>query len=257
MGEVIELKQVKKRRRRAGSFAWLWGVLLMIIMLALGFGLAQSSLFNIRTIEVEGISHLTREEVVELSGLTLGEHIYAANIDKAQNMIASNFWVQQTEVRRKLPSTIVITVTERVPAAAITTADGLYIVDSAGVLLMKQKLLDGLSVLAVSGISNIDKDTWLGTQIKNDALDDALALIRQMDEASAAVIAEIDVSDRQRIIAHTTYGVDIYLGDKSDFVNKYALAMKILQNESQKGLVESVDYIDVALPDQPVLSYLT
>lgn len=258
MGEVIELaEEKKKRRRRAGSFAWLWGVLLLIAALVVGFGVAQSSLFNIRAIEVNGISHLTREEVLELSGLTPGVHIYEANLTRAENMIASNFWVQQVKVERKLPSTVVITVEERVPTAAITTADGLYIVDSAGVLLLRQKLLDGLAVLVISGIDDIPDDVRLGTQLENAALTDALAVIRQMDEGAAAIIAEIDMADSQRIVAHTTYGVDIYLGDKTDFVNKFKLAMQILQNEAQKGLLESVAYIDVALLDQPVLSYLT
>ena len=78
-----------------------------------------------------------------------------------------------------------------------------------------------------------------------------------MDETSAAVISEINVSNNQRIIAHTTYGVDIYLGDKADFANKFKLAMQILQNENKKGLMESLDYIDVTLVEQPVLAYLS
>ena len=258
MGSVVSLaEEKKKRRRRAGSFAWLWTVLLLIAALALGFGLAQSSIFNIRAIEVTGISHITREDVLNLSGLNPGEHIYAANLDKAENMIATNLWVEQVEVKRKLPSTVVINVQERVPSAAITTKEGLYIVDTAGVLLSRPKLLDGLSMLVVSGISDIPADVRLGTQLDNGGLSAALAVIRQMDEQAAAVIAEINVADSQRIIAHTTYGVDFYLGDKSDFADKFSLAMQILQNETNKGLLESLDYIDVALLDQPVLAYLS
>lgn len=257
MGEIVDLKQEKKRRKRAGSLAWLWKVLLMIVMMALGFGLAQSSLFNIRTIEVNGLSYLERDTVVKLSELQVGEHIYAANIGKAATMIGTNIWVQSVEVERKLPSTIVINVQERVPAAAVTTNSGLYVVDSGGVLLLRQKLLDGLAVLAVSGVTDIPEDAKLGGQIESPALADALTVIRQMDEQAAAVVAEIDVSNTQKITAHTTYGVDICLGDKSDFAAKFELAMLIMEQEDAKGRRESLDYIDVSLPDQPVLAYLT
>ncbi len=256
MGEVIELAEVKKRRRRAGSLAWLWTTLLMLAMLALGFGVSQSSLLNIRSVEVNGISHLTREEVLESSGITAGTHIYEANLDKAQTMIAANFWVENVTVERKLPSTVIINVTERVPAAAITTADGLYVVDASGVLLLRQKLLDGLSVLVVSGVSDIPQDARPGSQLDNAALNDALVVIRQMDETSAAVIAEIDMTNRQKIIAHTTYGVDIYLGDKKEFADKFELAMQIMQEEAKQNRMESIKYIDVSLVEQPVLAYL-
>lgn len=256
MGKIVDLSKEKKRRKRAGSIAWLWRVLLMLSMLVLGFGLAQSSLFNIRAIEVNGLSHLTREEVLEASELQPGEHIYAANLDKAENMIAANFWVQSVTVERKLPSTVVINVEERVPAAAVTTPLGLFVVDSSGVLLLRQKLLDGLSVLAVSGIDDIPDDVRLGEQLESSALADALTVIRQMDEQAGAVIAEIDMSNTQKIIARTTYGVDIYLGDKRDFAAKFTLAQQIMAQEADKGRQESLDYVDVSLPDQPVLAYL-
>ena len=163
MGDVIELAREKKKRRRVGSLAWLWTTLLLLAALVLGFGVAQSSLFNIRQIEVNGVSRLTPEEVVKISGLITGEHIYEANLTKAKNMIAANLWVQGVEIKRRLPATVVINVEERVPAAVITTADGLFVVDASGVLLMRQKLVDGMSVLAVSGIDDISPDVRLGT----------------------------------------------------------------------------------------------
>ena len=45
-------------------------------------------------------------------------------------------------------------------------------------------------------------------------------------------------------------------GTKSDFGKKFTVAMEIIDSERRKGLLESVDYIDVSLPEQPVLSYL-
>lgn len=257
MGEIVDLKQEKKRRKRAGNLVWVWKTLLVLLALALGFGVAHSSLFYIRTIEVNGLSQLSREEIIEISDLEVGEQIYAANLGKAKTMISTNIWVQQVDVRRKLPNTVVIDVQERVPAAAVTTKDGLYVVDSTGVLLMKKKLLDGLSVLVVSGISDIPDDARLGQPLENAALNDALTVIRQMSEEVAAVVAEIDVTNTQKIIARTSFGVDIYLGDRSDFAAKFDLAMQIMKQEDGKGRMESLDYIDVSLPEQPVLAYLT
>jgi len=261
LGKVVSFeaeknKRKKQKRRRIGSLAWLGWVCLMLLALMLGYGFAQSSLFNVRSIEVNGLNRLNREDIVALSGFQLGEHIYEANLNKAQTMIKTNFWVEQVEVERKLPSSLIINIRERVPVAAVITQESLYIVDFSGMLLLKQKLLNGLSVIPIAGVSGIDPDMKLGTTLENDGVAVALAVIRQMDEHSSAVVSELDVSNQQNIVAHLSYGVDCYLGDKSNFGQKFSVAMEILQSERQKGLLESVNYIDVSLPEQPVLSYL-
>ena len=254
--EAEKSKRKKQKRRRTGSLAWLGWVCLMLIALVLGYGIAQSSLFNVRNIEVNGVNRLAKEDVVALSGFQIGEHIYEANLNKAQTMIKTNFWVEQVSIERQLPSSLIINIKERVPVAAIITPESLYIVDFSGTLLLKQKLLNGLSVIPIAGVSDIDPNMKLGTVLENDAVSVALAVIRQMDEHSSAVVSELDVSNPQNIIAHFSYGVDCYLGDKSNFGQKFSVAMEILQSERQKGLLESVNYIDVSLPEQPVLSYL-
>ena len=256
MGEVVSFEAERKRRRkRAGSFAWLGWLLVMLASLALGFGFAQSSFFNIRSIEFNGNHHVGDEELLAISGLSVGEHIYAANIDRAETMLRTNLWVQQVSITRQLPSTLVIDVAERVPAAAITGRDGLYILDANGILLMKKKLLDGLSVIVLSGIDEPSESITPGTVLEGDKLDAAMAVIHQMDETTAALVAEMDVADTQNITIHTSYGVDFYMGDKNDFMNKFTIGLQILQTEAEKGMMDSLKYIDVSLTEQPVLSY--
>ena len=185
MGKVVSFEaevNKRKKRRRVGSLAWLGWVCLMLIALTLGYGFAQSSIFNLRSIEVNGTSRLSDEDIIKLSGFTLGEHIYEANINKAQTMIKTNFWVEQVSIERKLPSTLIINIKERVPVAAIIMPESLYIVDFSGTLLLKQKLLDGLTVIPIAGVSNIDPDMKLGTAMENESVTVALAVIRQMDE---------------------------------------------------------------------------
>lgn len=260
MGKVVsfeaEVKKRKKKRRHVGSFTWIIWVLLMICALLLGYGFARSPVFNVRSITVTGNIHLTDEEALALSGLELGEHIYASNIYRAQTMLETNLWVEEAKVERHLPAKISITIKERTATAAITTADGLLVVDASGVLLSKQKLLDGLSVIVISGIAELDTEAAPGEVLESDQLEAAMAVIRQMDEQSAGVISELDVSNTQGIMAHTTYGVDFYLGDKSEFAKKYKLAVDILNSEASKGMLEKLDCINVSLPDQPVLTYL-
>ena len=182
MGKVVsfEAEVNKRKKRRVGSLAWIGWVCLMLIALALGYGFAQSSIFNVRSIEVNGVSRISKEDIVALSGFTLGGHIYEANLNKAQTMIKTNLWAEQVSVERRLPSTLVINVIERVPVAAIITQDSLYIVDFSGTLLLKQKLLDGLAVIAVSGITGLDPDIKLGSVLEPGGGGVALSVIKQM-----------------------------------------------------------------------------
>lgn len=256
MGEVVSFETERKRRRKhAGSFAWLGWLLVMLVSLALGFGFAQSAVFDIRSIEFNGNHHVSDEELLAISGLAVGEHIYAANLDRAETMLRTNLWVQQVSITRRLPATLVVDVTERVPAAAITGRDGLYILDATGMLLMKKRLLEGLSVIVLSGIDEPSESITPGTVLEGDGLDAAMAVIHQMDKDTAALVAEMDVADTQNITVHTSYGVDFYMGDKNDFMKKFTVGLQILQTEAEKGMMDNLKYIDVSLPEQPVLSY--
>lgn len=261
MGEVIDMekasKKIRRKKRRVGSLTWIFISMFFFGAMICGFGFARSAFFNIQTINVSGNSSVSTDTILGLSGFTRGEHIYAVDLEKAEIFIGTNHWMQSVTVTRDLPSTINIEVLERVPVAGINTSEGLYVIDATGVLLEKRTLVDGISVMIIAGAETIDVDTKLGTVLDGTRLQVALSVILQMSKDALGMISEINVKDTQNIIAYTTSGVEIYLGDKSEFLSKYAVAMQILNTEDAKGNLANLDYIDVSIYEKPTLAYET
>ena len=267
MGKVVSMEEHKKkkkktvkklklpRRRRAGSFRWLFIVLLMLACLVAGYSFSHSVFFQVREIRVSGTTELTAEKVIELSGIEKGQQIFEINTSRAERMIATNYWVEQVDVKRVLPATIDITVKERVAVAAISTPACIILVDGGGYVLGVQRLLDGLPLMILSGASDVPTNVLPGEQLTSKSIAEGLSVVTQMTEESASTISELNIANTQNIIAHTVYGVDFYLGDKGSFMKKYEIAMQILQSEDEKGNLNKLKYVDVSIPSQPTLSY--
>ena len=208
-----------------------------------------------REIRVSGVTELTAEKVVELSGIQKGQQIFEINTSRAERMITTNYWVDQVDVKRVLPATIDITVKERIAVAAISTPDCILLVDGGGYVLGVQRLLDGLPLMILSGAGDVPTNVLPGEQLTSKSIAEGLSVVAQMTEESASTISELNIANTQNIIAHTVYGVDFYLGDKGSFMKKYEIAMQILQSEDEKGNLNKLKYVDVSIPSQPTLSY--
>lgn len=63
------------------------------------------------------------------------------------------------------------------------------------------------------------------------------------------------MGDIQNILAYTAGGVEIRLGDQENFAAKYALLLKILEELSKNAKLDSASYIDIGIPEKPVIYY--
>ena len=102
------------RKRRSGrvlSFS--------LILVIVGVILASVTMFfKTNQIVVTGVQKHTEEEVISASGLSLGENLFAVNEFEVERRIKEAFpYVGDVEIRRRLPDTFLLNVTERIPVA--------------------------------------------------------------------------------------------------------------------------------------------
>lgn len=154
MGQVVSISDHKKRKRRRGGFRWMRIIFVCLVCMIIGFGISQSSLFHVKNIEVVGNSRIDSELIIDLSGITEGQHMYSFRAGRAETMIATNPWVDTVEVSRSLSGTVTISITERTATAAVVAGDGVLIVDKNGYVLQKQELFDGLSHVLIIGVDD-------------------------------------------------------------------------------------------------------
>ena len=103
-----------------GTAAW-WGPRL----------LAEMSFFRLRRVQVVGARYVPADSIVALLGVDTTRSVWDET-DELVARVRSHPQVSEVEIARRVPGTLVVTITERVPVAFIPTARGLEPLDAAG-----------------------------------------------------------------------------------------------------------------------------
>ena len=93
--------------------------IMLLVLLAIGFGVYQSSLFKIREVSIEGTQYLSEERIRELAVIPEGSTLLRIRFNDILASIEAEPWVEKVEIHRSFPSTVVITITERKVVAIV------------------------------------------------------------------------------------------------------------------------------------------
>ncbi|OUQ81120.1 FtsQ-type POTRA domain-containing protein [Flavonifractor sp. An100] len=115
----------RRRRRGRGRLGPLFKILCAIaVVVALTMG--ATVFFQVETIVVSGNSRYTQEQVIEASGIQIGDNLYRMNkFQVAQDIREKLPYIGEVSIRRGLPSTILISITEWEAVARIEAPDPL------------------------------------------------------------------------------------------------------------------------------------
>lgn len=134
-----------RSRRRRGRFSGLYKVL-SVMLVAAAVVLACVVFFRINSVEVSGNVHYTAEEIIEASGIEIGDNLVGLSRSRVSAAICTKLpYVENVNIRKVLPDKVVLRVSERVAAASVETAEGRWLISAQGKLLEK----DGGAVRSV------------------------------------------------------------------------------------------------------------
>jgi cell division septal protein FtsQ len=121
---------------------------------------AQSHVLQIKRIVLHGNERLSNGEVLAVLGGLRGQSLLWADLDVWRRRLLSSPWVRDADLRRSLPSTVEVVVSERRPIG-IGRLDGqMYLFDEHGVIIdeygpqyadVDLPVVDGLSASAGAG----------------------------------------------------------------------------------------------------------
>ena len=127
----------KSRKYRRGRFVPLLRVLFFILVCA-ALAVAMTIFFKVEQITVGGNDRYTAEEVVDVSGIELGENMFMLNkYDVISRLTRELPYISTVQLRRRLPSTMAIEVTETQAVAAVESAKAWWLIGADGKLLEK------------------------------------------------------------------------------------------------------------------------
>jgi cell division protein FtsQ len=116
---------------------------------------ALQRLFEIRSVAVEGVQHLTKQEVLDLVKLKPGTALHHIVTTAIKERVESHPWVQEAVVTRVPFHELRISVIERKPAAIVRAGSENYLSDATGHILARLGQTDNESLPLVVGLDPI------------------------------------------------------------------------------------------------------
>ena len=149
--EEQEERPARKRKKRRKKHYFLR---FLLVLLAGGavYAFLTSSVFVIDKIEIEGNTIISDDDIIEQSGAAEGDNLFKVSGHKVRKALKKNCYIADADIDRKLPDTLTITITERVPVIAMKQGAGYIILDGDGYVLdeadsvMYATLVTGLDV---------------------------------------------------------------------------------------------------------------
>ncbi len=225
-------------------------VVFVIIVLVSGFTLLNSPVFEVRRVLVQGNCFLSEERILAVADISPGANIFKLKIADIMSNLEQLPMIKETRVARSLPSSIVITVVERVPLGLLPAKEGFIKVDEDGIYLDREEA--GAPGLPVITGTEVDPDTP-GQVLKSERLSSALAVIKELPAEAGANLAEVHVGADGQINIYTTEGYQCRFGLPQEIQEKGRILQQVLSELRRQGVM--INYIDLSYAGQPVVCY--
>ncbi|QEK11955.1 FtsQ-type POTRA domain-containing protein [Crassaminicella thermophila] len=230
----------KNVKRKKNAMIFMVMLLLCIVSFIIIF---KTDLFTVKYVEVGGNHIVTKDEIINISGIIFGNHIFKENINSIKSNLYRNPYIKTVQVKRKLPNKIIISVVEREEAAAIPFMNEFLIIDEDGMVLRSSRSntsLDNENLKIIKGFefSNFMEGAILEVKDKSK-LKKALEVARKINE-NQIVITELDVSDKKDVVVKLTNELICRIGEGNNLNYSLKVLKKILEDLKQKNIIRGV-----------------
>ena len=231
--KIRNIQQEKRKKRMKSFLKW---IILITVVIGLFVFFLFSPIFNIQTRTVENNSIVSSEEIIQLSGIQIGENLFSIPTLKVKNNIKKNAYIEDIEIKRKLPNEIVIQVKERKPTYVLEKEGKYAYINNQGYILEISDHKPNLPVITSYQTTNFET----GKRLVVEDLEKMEVVLKIVENAKANGIADlitqIDIKDITDIVLNMeAEGKTIYIGDATDINTKVLLLKKCLEGEKGKS----------------------
>jgi cell division protein FtsQ len=197
--------ETKKLGRGAvrGLKALMWSALVSVIVVGLGLLLYFTPVMSARSIVVTGLGAVTQEEVISSAGVKPGTPLLQVDTDAVAERVAAIRRVATARVQRQYPSTLRITVVERVPVVVKDYPDGPHLFDRDGVDFAIAPPPPGVPYLDADNPGPNDPPTKAALQVMTSLRPEVAAQVARIAAPSVAAIT-MQLTDGRQVVWGTT-----------------------------------------------------
>lgn len=224
-----EIKKINTKKLVISFF------ILLVIMIAWLIYFLTTPMFNIANIEVTGNKKNSIETYISLSKIELNTtNIFGITESGISKNIKENPYVESVEMKRKLPNTLQINITEREVAYQAKYNDKYIYMDKQGYILEINN--EKKNTTKILGLSSVKEALTEGQRLNNEdllKLDTVLKIVNYCNYNSIEnKISSINVSDISNYIVNfDKEGQIAYLGDASNLSERILWLKTILEKE--------------------------
>ncbi|HEX2032461.1 MAG TPA: FtsQ-type POTRA domain-containing protein [Actinomycetota bacterium] len=222
---------------------------IVVILLAGAWATVRSPVFAVREILVAGHAPLPRARLVRLSGVRHGDNLVLdVSADEIRARLEASPWVAQADVERRLPSTLVLTIRERVAAGWVGDPGGGAVVSRDGTVLERP----GRRPPGLPGVGTAPRALPPGAAVAG--MGAVLLVAGSLPPDLRAEVSAVR-RDGADVVLRLRGGARVLYGPPSSLRAKNAAVRSMLAWAAERDV--AIGYIDVRVPDAPVLRAAT
>jgi hypothetical protein len=215
---------------------------------------SENERFVVRTLDIASSGRLPAANIREYGRLAEGMNLFELDVEKVRSDLESVPVIKSVEIRRLLPDTLRIRVTERTPVARLGADDRVnhFAVDREGFVLgpsSRSPALPAITGLREFGIAP-------GHQITNAVLADALQVIETCETAglgTAIRFATIDVGREDYLDVRLAEGPRAWLS-RTDVRRKLEWLAAGIEKAREMG--KAIEFMDLTVDRNPPAQFV-
>lgn len=237
--------------RAAGLAAGVTGILWGGVVALREMGPVIQRGLEIREVQIEGVHHVTKQEVLDRLALRKGITLHQVSLSYLAERLRTLAWIKEVTVERLPLHTLRVAVVERKPAAIALVGSEHFLMDDEGVVLAR---LGGQDEPAVPLLKGADLKLLLQGEIRlrrnvQSSIELAKAMAHTVDGR-----VEIDISDPLNLVA-SAKGVRFQFGEDAlvDQWNRFRMVKAAFRPGALEGKKREGGEVDLRYDNRVII----
>lgn len=227
-----------------------WALYAGVVLTSLAaFLFLHSPYFTLKEIRVVGASRFSQDELRFLLGVKEEVNLWSLNPDQLSERLKENPLIERAEIRRILPGTLEVSLTERVPVALVPYYRYFLALDSHGVAISMIESLASANLPVITGA--VAPQVILGQVYPESKVNQALKILIGLGPEWSRSISEAHVGAPDEITIYGSNDLLIRVGPAGDLTKKIESLRTILADAKNKRL--TLKSIDLRFDGNPVV----
>ncbi|RDH75906.1 cell division protein FtsQ/DivIB [Mycolicibacterium moriokaense] len=181
----------------------MWTTLVAVVFVGLGLLLYFTPIMAARNVVITGVGAVTQDEVIAAAAVKEGTPLLQINTDDVAGRVATIRRVASARVQREYPSTLRITIVERVPVVVKDYPDGPHLFDRDGVDFATAPPPPNLPYLEVDNPGPNDPPTEAALEVMTALRPEVAGQVARVSAPSVAAVT-LTLVDGREVVWGTT-----------------------------------------------------